>query len=74
MVSRPPGLHRFVTVPRSCRSHTYPIAYLWNEVKFTRDRMNAVMTTEAVIMKATISQAVWGGKELKELLEKLDGH
>lgn len=52
----------------------YPIAYLWNEVKFTRDRMNAVMTTEAVIMKATISQAVWGGKELKELLEKLDGH
>jgi len=24
-------------------------------------------------MKATISQAVWGGKELKELLEKLDG-
>ena len=35
--------------------------------------MNAVMTTEAVIMKATISQAVWGGKELRELLEKLDG-
>jgi hypothetical protein len=32
------------------------------------------MTSEAVIMKATISQAVWGGKELRELLETLNGH
>jgi hypothetical protein len=51
----------------------YPIAYLWNEVQFTRDRMNVVMASEAVIMKATISQAIWGTKELKELLEKLNG-
>jgi hypothetical protein len=51
----------------------YPIAYLWNEVRFTRNRLNAVMVSEAVVMKATISQAIWGGKELRELLEKLDG-
>jgi hypothetical protein len=36
--------------------------------------MNAMLSSEAVIMKATISQAVWGGKELKELLETLNGH
>lgn len=52
----------------------YPIAYLWNEVRFTRERMNATMTSEAVVMKATISQAIWGGKELRELLETLNGH
>ncbi len=50
----------------------YPLAYLWNEVRFVRQRDHARVKTDAVVMQTVIVQALSGGKHLQELLGKLD--
>lgn len=49
----------------------YPLGYLWNEVRFAKNRVHAIMRTEAVLMNATIVQALSGGNHLTQVLEDL---
>lgn len=51
----------------------YPLAFLWNEISFARQRINAMVKTEAVIMHTVIVQALMGGEHLGKVLEKLNG-
>ena len=49
----------------------YTLAFMWNEVRFVRKRINGRIATDAVMMNAVIAQAFAGGEHLKNLLEKL---
>lgn len=49
----------------------YPVAAVWNEARYARRRINDKITTEAVLMHATIVQALAGGEHLNTALEKL---
>lgn len=49
----------------------YPLGYLWNEVLFTRGRVNARIASEAAVMHVVIVQSLAGGDHLKEVLEQL---
>lgn len=39
----------------------YPLAFMWNEARIARDRINGQTATEATLLFQTI-QAVWSGK------------
>lgn len=49
----------------------YPLAYLWNEVRFARAQLHARIGTEAVVMHAVIVQSLSGGEHLSDVLGKL---
>jgi len=51
----------------------YPLAYLFNETRFTQNRIGNMLRTEAAIMHAVVTQVWVGGPHLKNVLEKLDG-
>lgn len=45
---------------------------MWNEVAFVRERVNARIKADAVVMQSTIASVLSkeGGQHFKELLEK----
>lgn len=49
----------------------YPLGYMWNEVRFTRRRLNANEVTRAVVMQAVVGSMFGDGKHLKKILEGL---
>lgn len=51
----------------------YPLAYLWNEAVFARDRINGILKTHAVLMQAVSVDALAGGHHLQDLMEKING-
>jgi hypothetical protein len=49
----------------------YPVGMVWGEVGFVRRRIHDRISTDAVVMQATIASVLVGGDHLKEVLEKL---
>lgn len=39
----------------------YPLAFLWNESRIARQRINGLIATESLLMYSAIT-AVWSGK------------
>jgi hypothetical protein len=49
----------------------YPVAVVWEETQFVRDRIADRITTEAVVTQAVIASVLSGGKILENVLEEL---
>jgi len=48
-----------------------PLATLWTEAEFIRERDNAILGAQAILTHAAIVDAIGGGGHLKRVIEDL---